>query len=141
MHQNINKPKNRATRTVYGPIFLPFYVIIVSFLKFFLSRCKESRMKLSCNRSQLAKETKLALYKTQSGESNYVDRKVLFYTLLLVQQLWKRHLNTTELASWLVHVLCDFKTMTSRSISLTMKVHFTNIFYHFCKSPPSIFPL
>ena len=30
-HQNVNKPKSRAARTVYGPIFFTFYKIIVSF--------------------------------------------------------------------------------------------------------------
>ena len=34
-HQNVNKPKTRAGRTFYGPIFLPFYKIIVSFFSFF----------------------------------------------------------------------------------------------------------
>ena len=33
-HQNVNKPNSRAARTVYGPIFLPFYKIIVSFFIF-----------------------------------------------------------------------------------------------------------
>ena len=33
--QNVNKWKSRAARTVKGPIFLPFYMIIVRFLNFF----------------------------------------------------------------------------------------------------------
>ena len=33
-HQNVNKAKSRAARTVYGLIFLPFYKIIVSSFSF-----------------------------------------------------------------------------------------------------------
>ena len=33
-HQNVNKAKSRATRTIYGAIFLPFYKIVVSFFLF-----------------------------------------------------------------------------------------------------------
>ena len=31
MDQNVNKPKDRAAKTVYGTIFLPFYLIIIIF--------------------------------------------------------------------------------------------------------------
>ena len=44
--QNVNKPKSRTARTVYTPIFLPFYKIIVSFFFFFLSRYKQSKIEL-----------------------------------------------------------------------------------------------
>ena len=44
--QNVNKPKIRAARTVYEPIFLAFYKIIVSIFSFFLSRCKQSKIEL-----------------------------------------------------------------------------------------------
>ena len=56
-HQNVNKPKSRAVRTVYGLIFLPFYKIIVSFFFFFMSRCKQNKIKLCYNRLQFVKET------------------------------------------------------------------------------------
>ena len=36
-HQNVNNPKSRAVRTVYGLIFLPFYKIIVSFFLFYVN--------------------------------------------------------------------------------------------------------
>ena len=55
--QNVNKPKSRAVRTVYGPIFLPFYKIIVSFFFFFLSRCKQNKIEPSFNWLQFVKET------------------------------------------------------------------------------------
>ena len=35
-HQNVNKPKSRAVRTVYGLIFLPFYKTIVRFFLFYI---------------------------------------------------------------------------------------------------------
>ena len=41
-HQNVNKPKSRAARTVSGPICLPFYKIIVSLLSFF---CQDANKK------------------------------------------------------------------------------------------------
>ena len=56
-HQNLNKPKSRAARTVYGLIFLPFYKIIVSFFFFFMSRCKQNKIKLCYSRLQFVKET------------------------------------------------------------------------------------
>ena len=35
-HQNVNKPKSRAAKTVYGLIFLPFYKTIVRFFLFYI---------------------------------------------------------------------------------------------------------
>ena len=66
--QNVNKPKSRTARSVYEPIFLPFYKIIVSFFFFFLSRYKQSEIELWYNRLQLSKKHKLTLYKTLNGE-------------------------------------------------------------------------
>ena len=60
----------------------------------------------------MSKKHKLTLHKTQNGESNYVDHKFFFNfftrSYLPVQNLGYTHPNTIELASWLVHVLCDF---------------------------------
>ena len=63
---------------------------------------------IGCN---LSKKHKLTLYKTQNGQPNYVDHKFCFtfYLEVHVQNLGDRHPNTLEQASWLVHVLCDFK--------------------------------
>ena len=36
-HHNVNNPKSRAVRTVYGLIFLPFYKIIVGFFLFYVN--------------------------------------------------------------------------------------------------------
>ena len=45
----------------------------------FMSRCKQNKIKfvkfVKCN---LSKKHKLSLYKTQNGESNYVDHKIFF---------------------------------------------------------------
>ena len=56
---------------------------------------------------------------------------------LPVQQVGDRHPNTIELASWLVHVLCDFKAkMTSRSFSFSLIHHentsWWNIYIYIC---------
>ena len=51
-HQNVNKPKSRAARTVHGLIFLPFYKTIR-----LISRCKQNKIKLCYNRLQFVKET------------------------------------------------------------------------------------
>ena len=81
--QNINKPKSRTTRTVYGPI--RFYKIIVSFL-FFLSKCKQNKIKLCYNRLQFVKKKhKLILHKTQNREFFFS-----FYQELPVQNLFKK---------------------------------------------------
>ena len=82
MHQNVNKPKSRAARTVYEPIVLPFLKIIVSFSTFFCQDANKARsncVRLGCT---LSKKHKLALYKTQSGEPNYVDHKFFFNVLV-----------------------------------------------------------
>ena len=52
--QNVNKPKSRAARTVYGLIFLPFYNIIVSF---FLCQDGNKTRSNCTNRLQIVKET------------------------------------------------------------------------------------
>ena len=53
------KEKGRAAKTVCGPIFLPFYVIIISFFFFFLPKCKYNRINLSYHRLQFVKETQI----------------------------------------------------------------------------------
>ena len=73
-HQNINKPKSRAARTVYGPIFLPFYKIIVSFFSFFCQDANKIRSNCAIIGCNLSKKHKLTLCKTQNGEPIYVDR-------------------------------------------------------------------
>ena len=109
--QNVNKPKSRAAKIVYRPIFLPFYKIIVSFFSFFCQDANKTRSNSAIIDCNLSKKHKLILYKTQNGEQNYVDYKVLFNFCqeLRVQKLGDRNPNTIELTSLLVHVLCDFK--------------------------------
>ena len=112
-HQNVNKPKNRAARTVYGLIFLPFYKIIVSFFSFLCQDANKTRSNCAIIGCNLSKKHKLTQYKTQNGESNYADHKFFFnfyQELPPVQSLGDRHPNIIELPSWLVHVLCDFKS-------------------------------
>ena len=109
--QNVSKSKSRAARTFNGPIFLPFYKIIVSFFSFFYQAVNKARSNCVIMGCNLSKEHKLTLSKTQNGDPNYIDR--FFFTFcqeLPVQKLGDRHPNTIELASWFMHVLCDFKT-------------------------------
>ena len=63
------------------------------------------------------------------SQTSYVDhiRFSLIFTrsYLPVQNLGDRHPNTIELASYLVHVLCDFKV----SVKNTMEVHLAECLY------------
>ena len=100
-HQNVNKPKSRAARTVYGLIFLPFYKIIASFFSFLCQDANKTRSNFAIIGCNLSKKHKLT---TQNGRSNYVDHKfyLIFTTSYLpVQNLGDKHPNTTELASCL----------------------------------------
>ena len=92
-HQNVNKPKSRAARTVYGLIFLPFYKIIVSFFYFLCQDSNKTRSNCAIIGRNLSKKLKLTLYKIQNGESNYVDHKffVNFYQELpTCAKLWRQ---------------------------------------------------
>ena len=106
--RNVNKPRSRAARIVYRPIYLPFYKNIVCFFSFFCqdtNKTRSNRAIIDCNSS---KKHKLILYKTQNGD---VDYKFFFDFCqeLPVQKFGDRHPNTTELTSQLVHVLCNAK--------------------------------
>ena len=78
MHQNVNKAKSRTARTVYGAIFLPFYKIIISFFSFFCQDPNKTGSNCAIIGCNLSKKHRLALYKTQNGEPNYVDHKLFF---------------------------------------------------------------
>ena len=43
-----------------------------------MSRCKQNKIKLAIIGYNLSKKHKLTLYKTQNGESNYVDLRFFF---------------------------------------------------------------
>ena len=114
MYQNENKPKSRTASTVYGPIFLPFYIVIVSFS---LSRWKKtgsSFVIIGCN---LSNNHKLALYKAQSGEPTFFFNTLVGATCT---KTW-RHPNTIKLASWLVDVLCDVKATWHQEVSVSFE--------------------
>ena len=65
-------------RTVYGLIFLLFYKIIVSFFSFLCHDASKTRSSCAIIAGNLSKKHKLTLYKTQNGESNYVNQKFFF---------------------------------------------------------------
>ena len=77
-HQNVNKPRSRAARTVYGLIFLLFYKIIVSFFSFLCQDANKTRPNCAIIGCNLSKKHKLTLYKAQNRESNYVDHEFFF---------------------------------------------------------------
>ena len=90
-----------------------FYFFIRLLSAFFLFYVKMYKTRSNCAiiGCNLSKKDKLTQYKTQNGESNYVDHKFFFnfyQELPPVQSLGDRHANTIELPSWLVHVLGDF---------------------------------
>ena len=66
-------------RTSYGLIFLPFYKIIVSFISFLCQDANKTRSNCDIIGYNLSKKHKITLYKTQNGESNYVDHKFFFH--------------------------------------------------------------
>ena len=108
--QNAKKPKSRAARIVYGPIFLPFCKIIVSFFSSFCQDANKTRSNCAIIDCNLSKKHKLILYK-ENGEPNYADYKFFFnlWQELPPQKRGDRHPNTIQLTSWLLYVLCDFK--------------------------------
>ena len=76
----------------------------------FLSRCKISRIK----RLLFVKETNLHITKDRAESQIAQIIRFLFNIQLPVEQLREKHPNTIELASWLVHVLRDFKTIIKK---------------------------
>ena len=82
MHHYVNKPKSRAARAVYGTIFLPSYVIIVSFFSFFCQDANKTESNCALIGYNLSKKHKLALYRSQNREPNYADHK-FFCNILL----------------------------------------------------------
>ena len=91
--------------------FYLFIRLLAGFFSFLCQDANKTRSNCAIIGCILLKKHKLTLYKTQNGESNYVDHKFFFNSrsYLPAQNLGYRHPNTIELASWLVHVLCDFK--------------------------------
>ena len=134
MHQNVKKPKSKAARTVYGPIFLPFYVILVNFF-FFCRDAKKTGSSCAIIDCNLSKKHNLALYKTQSGGWNHVDYKFFFNILIEITftKTWGQTSKYYRMASWLVHALCNFKATwhqeASVSLEYTMKIHFVDTFF------------
>ena len=120
VHQNVNKPKSRAARTLQGHILLPFYVIIASFFSFFCQDANKTRSNCAIICCNLSKKHKLALYKTQCREPNYVDHTFL---KIYCQELPVQRLGTdiqilqSWLAGWCMCCvtlrLCDIKKLQS----------------------------
>ena len=102
--QNVNKPKSRAARIVYGPIFLPFYKIIVSFFSFFCQDASKTRSNCAIIDWNLSKKHKLILHKIQNGEPNYVASEIINFSLIFARSYLYKNLGTgiQIQLSWLV---------------------------------------
>ena len=107
VHQDINKPKSRAVMTVYHPMFSSFYVIIVSFFSFFFKMQTNQDQNVLQQVAICQRNTNQHCIK-HSEEPKYIDHK-FFFQELPVENIWDRPINTIDLNSWLVHILCDFK--------------------------------
>ena len=136
MYQNENKPKSRTASTVYGPIFLPFYIVIVSFFCQDENKTGSSFVIIGCT---LSNNQKLALYKTQSREPTFFFNTLVGATCT---KTW-RHPNTIKLAScWWMHCvtlrLHGIKKFQYPLNTYIIKMHLANIFYLLMKAlPPS----
>ena len=63
MHENVNKSKSRAPKTIYRPIFLTFYVVFISFSSFFYQNANTTRSNcaiIDCNLSKKHKSVFLS---------------------------------------------------------------------------------
>ena len=67
---------------VYGPIYLPFNVIIVSFFSFLCQDANKTGSNCAIIGCNLSKKHTLALYKTQGGKPSYVVYKFFLNILL-----------------------------------------------------------
>ena len=77
-------------RTVYGPpIFVPFYKIIVIFFSFFCHDANKAGSNCAITGCNLSKKHKLALYKTQNKEPNYVLDHKFFFNFFARSYLYK----------------------------------------------------
>ena len=85
MHQNLNKPNKRAAKTDYGSIFLPFYVIIISFSYFSYQEANITGSNYAIIGCNLSKKPKLAMYQIRSGEPSYFDHKIGFFFNILLE--------------------------------------------------------
>ena len=105
--QNIKQTKEQGSQDCSWIHIFTFFI----FFSFLCQDVNKTRLNCAIIGCNLSKKHKLTLYKTQNGESNYVDHSFsLIFTrsYLPAQNLGDRHPNTIELASCLVHVLCDF---------------------------------
>ena len=79
VYENVNKSNNRAAKTLFGPIYLPFLCDNHQFFFFFLSQTANiTGSNCATKGFHVSKKHKLPLYQTQSGERNYVDHKIIF---------------------------------------------------------------
>ena len=82
--------------------FYLFIRLLSAFFSFLCQDANKTRSNCAIIGCNLSKKDKLTLYKTQNGESYYVDHKFfLIFTrrYLPVQNLGDRHQNTIEWAS------------------------------------------
>ena len=106
-HQKVSKQRASQRGLLVDPYFYLFIRLLSAFFLFSVKM-----QKLCYNRLQFVKKKhKLTLHNTRNEELNNVDRKFFFKNCQEppVQKLGDRQPNTIELASCLLHALCDFK--------------------------------
>ena len=69
-------PTDQGSEDCLWTHIFPFSYDYCLIFFFFISRCKQSKIKIFYVTLQFVKETKLTQYKTQNGESNYLDHKL-----------------------------------------------------------------
>ena len=114
-----------------------FCLFIVSVFSFLCQDANKTRSNCAIIGCNLYKKHKLTQYKTENGESNYVDHKFFFNfyeELPPVQSLGNRHPNTIEqiLVGWCKYCvtlrLHDIKKLTSVSLEYTMEGHLAHAY-------------
>ena len=78
VYENVNKSNNRAAKTLFGPIYLPFLCNNHQFCFFLSQTANITGSNCATKGFNVSKKHKLPLYQTQSGERNYVDHKIIF---------------------------------------------------------------
>ena len=90
-----------------------------------MSRGKQNKIKLCYNRLQFVKEKETNTVKNTKRRaklrrSSWLSFSLIFPRSYVPSSCTDRHPNTIELASWLVHLLCDFKATWHQETSVSL---------------------
>ena len=109
VHQNVKKPMSTAVKTICGNHFDLCMGLISGFF-FPLSRCEHASIKLQNRVAIRQKKTHISTISTTEWRAKIVDQKNYFYYFARSYTCSNlgRDLNTIELTSSAVRVLCGF---------------------------------